>query len=187
MPQAKIAHCLKRFNGDVTKVQEKLKSKFEKTEKVAAKYNLKTEDIKSLCEQFSELRLGEIIKGVEASNGDLSKAQTVLGERQAKGKHHGHRRHNRSPEELGIDISSLVEEYKKLYPEIPEDKIKRVAERSCSKLKHFGKKLGRKGKKCSSSKSSKECERSRSRRHHKNKCHFEKPANFDELLNQLKT
>ena len=83
-----------------------------------------------------------------------------------------------------MDITGLVGEFKKLYPEIPEDKIKRIAERSCSRLRHIGKRLKNKLGKCSSSKSSKECERSRSRRCKKS--NVEKPANFEELVKTLK-
>lgn len=59
-------------------MEEILKGKNERTEKIASRYNLKGDDIRSLCQKFSELGLKEIARGLEVSNGDLAKTETVL-------------------------------------------------------------------------------------------------------------
>ena len=59
-------------------MQEILKGKCERTEKIASKYNLKGDDIRSLCQKFSELGLRDIARGLEVANGDLAKTETVL-------------------------------------------------------------------------------------------------------------
>jgi hypothetical protein len=39
---------------------------------------LKGDDIRSLCQKFSELGLKDIARGLEVANGDLAKTETVL-------------------------------------------------------------------------------------------------------------
>lgn len=124
-------------------MEEKLKSKTAQALEVTNKYNLKQDDIQQLCELFADLKLKDIIKEIEVSKGDLTQIKTNLGERQEKrGRHRGHyRRGEKVEEKMDVDIAALVGEYQKLYPNVPEERIKKIAERSCSKLRNIERKI----------------------------------------------
>ena len=123
--------------------------------------------------------MNDIIKGIEATNGNIVETKAALeaknGTEGKKGHYKHHKKHEKVEEKLDVDVAALVSEYAKLYPNVPEEKVRRIAERSCSKLKKIEKRLlekeTKKGK-CSSSSSS----RSRSRKPKRGKCEVARPS-----------
>ena len=72
------------MEGDVSKVEEKLRRKADRTEKVTAEYNLKADDIKTLCEEFENLKIHKVIKEIERSKGNLEQTRIFLQEKERR-------------------------------------------------------------------------------------------------------